>query len=53
MPLIIEIKKPSIRARHWEEICKITGKKLPYETPDQLTIEDIYNANLLAFQEDV
>jgi len=34
LPLIIELKKPSIRPRHWEEVCQITGVKLPYETPD-------------------
>jgi len=26
MPLIIELKKPSIKPRHWEEVVRITGK---------------------------
>jgi len=53
MPLIIELKKPSIRPRHWEEVCRITGCKLNYEYPDQLTIEELYNAKLLNFEEDI
>jgi dynein heavy chain len=51
--MIIELKKPSIRSRHWEEIVRITGKKLNYEQPDQLTIEELYGANLLAHEEDI
>jgi len=47
------LKKPSIRPRHWEEVCNITGVKLPYESPDQLTIEDLYNAHLLDHEEDI
>lgn len=34
LPLIIELKKPSIKTRHWEGIEKITSKKLNYENPD-------------------
>lgn len=53
LPIIIELKKPSIKARHWEGIERITSKKLNYENPDQMYIEDILNCNLLDFQEDV
>ena len=53
MPLIIELKKSSIKIRHWEEVCKTTGKKINYENPDQLLIEELYNANLLAYNDDV
>lgn len=53
MPLIIELKKPSIRERHWISVKEITGKNLNYENPDQMTIDDLLTANLLNFIEDV
>jgi hypothetical protein len=41
LPLVIELKKPSISERHWVRICEVTGKKLNYENPDQMFIEDL------------
>lgn len=41
LPLIIDLKKPSIMARHWQKIIEITGKPLNYENPDNFFIEDI------------
>lgn len=34
LPLIIDLKKPSIMARHWEKVCEITQTKLNYENPE-------------------
>jgi len=34
LPIIIDLKKPSIKPRHWQKICDITGKTLNYENPD-------------------
>ena len=34
LPNIIDLKKPSIKPRHWQKICEITGKVLNYENPD-------------------
>lgn len=53
MPLIIELKKSSIRDRHWIAVKEITGKNLNYENPDQMTIDDLLTANLLSFVEDI
>ena len=41
MPLIIDLKKPSIMPRHWQKIVEITEKKLNYENPDQMFIDDL------------
>jgi dynein heavy chain, axonemal len=53
LPIVIDLKKPSIQQRHWEKISEITGAKLNYENPDNLFIEDLMAANLLNFQEDI
>lgn len=53
LPLIISLKKPSIKSRHWEKIKEITNTKLNYENPEQFYIEDIMAAKLLNFREDV
>lgn len=31
LPLITDLKKPSIKDRHWEKIIEVTGKKLNYQ----------------------
>lgn len=53
LPIIIDLKKPSIKPRHWIKICDITGKQLNYENPDNFYINDLINANLLAYLEDI
>jgi len=53
LPIIIDLKKPSIMDRHWVKIIEITGAKLNYENPDQMYIEDLMNANLLSYLEDI
>jgi len=34
LPLVTELKKQSIKDRHWIKICEVTGKKLNYDNPD-------------------
>ena len=34
LPIIIDLKKPSIKQRHWLKICEITKKNINYENPD-------------------
>lgn len=53
LPLIIDLKKPSILGRHWLKINEITGAKIQYENPDQMFIDDLMKADLLKFQEDI
>lgn len=31
LPIVQELKKDSIRERHWESVVKITGHKIPYQ----------------------
>lgn len=30
LPIIAELKKPSIEERHWISVCEITGDDIPY-----------------------
>jgi dynein heavy chain len=30
LPLITDLKKPSIKDRHWDRVIEVTGKKLNY-----------------------
>ena len=54
LPVIIELKdKTSIKDRHWEEICKITNKKLNYMQPENFFFKDLIKADLMAFADDV
>lgn len=53
LPIIIDLKKPSILTRHWVKIAEITNAKINYENPELMTIEELMNANLLNFQEDI
>jgi len=49
LPLIIDLKKPSILGRHWQKINEITNAKIQYENPDQMFIDDLMKADLLKF----
>jgi dynein heavy chain len=53
LPIIIDLKKPSIKPRHWIKICEITKKNLNHEQPDNFFISELINANLLAYLEDI
>ena len=54
LPLIKELAKDSIRERHWQEICDITGRtEIPYLTPDIMTLQHLLQANLLQYKEEV
>ena len=53
MPIIIDLKKPSIKARHWEKVIEISGVKLNYENEDNFFLSDLIEAGLLRFTEDI
>lgn len=53
LPIIKELKKPSIKPRHWIKIVETTGKQLNYENPDNFFISDIINCDLLAHEDDI
>jgi dynein heavy chain len=41
LPIIIDLKKPSIKARHWNKICEITEKTLNYDNPDNFFVSEL------------
>lgn len=49
LPMITDLKKPSIRPRHWEKVIEISGVKLNYENEDNFFLQDLIEANLLRF----
>jgi dynein heavy chain len=53
LPIIIDLKKPSIKARHWEKVIEISGVKLNYENEDNFFLSDLIEAGLLRFAEDI
>jgi dynein heavy chain len=53
LPIIIDLKKPSIKARHWEKVIEISGVKLNYENEDNFFLSDLIEAGLLRFTEDI
>jgi dynein heavy chain len=54
IPLIIELKDAScIKERHWEAICKTTGKTLAYKNPENFPFRDLIKAQLLDFVDDL
>ena len=46
LPLLQELSKPSLRPRHWDEVEKITGHKLPV-TDAAFTLSDLLKAPLV------
>ncbi len=51
--MIIDLKKPSIKERHWIKICEITDKQLNYQNPENFFVSELIQANILAFKEDI
>lgn len=52
LPIIKELAKPSIRDRHWMEVCKITNKEIPFSA-DTFILNDLLKANLINFLDDI
>ena len=53
LPIIRDLKKPSIKLRHWQKIVEVTGKPLNYEQEDNFYMNDLIEANLLEHQDDI
>jgi len=53
LPMIMELKKPSIRDRHWKKIQEVTGKQLNFGDEDRFFLADIIEAKLLNYKEDI
>jgi len=52
LPLISAMAKPSIRDRHWDEVCEIMKKDIPY-TSENFILKDLLEVKLLDRQEDI
>lgn len=52
LPLIENMRKPSIKPRHWEEVMAITKSSLPFEC-ESFRLADIMDSPILNFKEDV
>ena len=53
LPLVSELCKPSVRPRHWDQLIEITGRDLPYRTPENFSLAELLKADLLKYSEDV
>lgn len=53
LPIITDLKKPSIKDRHWQKIKEVTGSNLNYEQEDNFYLNDLIGANLLDHQDDI
>ena len=52
-PIIKELKQPSIQPRHWEDVQKLTGAKIPANQPDTFRLQHLVDADVLRVQEDI
>lgn len=52
LPLIENMRKPSIKPRHWEEVMAITKTSFPYEF-ECFRLADIMDSPILNFKDDV
>lgn len=53
LPIIIDLKKPSIKPRHWKKICEVTEKNLNYEHEDNFYLSDLLEAGLKEHLDDI
>jgi dynein heavy chain, axonemal len=52
LPIIKELAKPSIRDRHWNDVCKTTSKEIPFMS-ESFVLNDLLKANLIKFLDDI
>jgi dynein heavy chain len=52
LPLMLELMKPSIMPRHWQQVMDITGKDLPFES-DTFKLQSLIDANLNEYVDEV
>ena len=54
LPQIVELKDTTcIKARHWEELCQVTKKKLNYMNPENFLFKDLIQADLKVNMDDL
>eukprot|EP00929_Paragymnodinium_shiwhaense_P087549 TRINITY_DN476_c0_g6_i1.p1 TRINITY_DN476_c0_g6~~TRINITY_DN476_c0_g6_i1.p1 ORF type:complete len:3651 (-),score=1240.57 TRINITY_DN476_c0_g6_i1:538-10725(-) len=52
LPLLMDLGKPSIMPRHWQQVMEITGKDLPVES-DNFKLQSLIDANLNEFVDEI
>ncbi|XP_014262519.1 dynein heavy chain 10, axonemal-like [Cimex lectularius] len=50
VPLMVQLKHPAIRPRHWQELMERTGKVFVIN-PETFTLENMFNMNLHLYEE--
>ena len=53
LPLLQELSKDSIKARHWEEMMKICGKQFDVVGNPDFKLESLMDANLVSVKEEI
>ena len=53
LPIVQDLKKDSIRERHWEKVVEITGCNIPYQQEEIFVFYDMLKANILEYKEDI
>jgi len=52
LPLVAAMAKPSIRDRHWLDVCEIMKSEIPYQS-ENFILKDLLEVKLLDRQEDI
>ena len=53
LPIISELKKPSIRDRHWLKVVDVTGDQIPFDQEEIFVMEDLMKAKILDNKEEI
>ncbi|CBN78680.1 dynein heavy chain [Ectocarpus siliculosus] len=52
LPIIENLRKPSIKPRHWQEVMDITKTNFPYES-ENFSLSNIMDSPILQFKDDI
>jgi dynein heavy chain len=52
LPLLLELGKPSIMPRHWQQVMDITGKELPIES-ENFKLQSLIDAQLNEYTDEI
>ena len=52
LPLLMELGKPSIMPRHWQQVMDMTGKELPLDS-DNFKLQSLIDAQLNEFTDEI
>ena len=53
LPIILELKKPSVQERHWQAIVDITGDDIPYTQEESFMMDHLLKAKILPNKEEI